>query len=196
MTTEPLTDAERTRVLTAISEGVFRDKDTPNWHAEERERMDESLRALLDLWENTNVEVRDMVMYALAVRAGIEPTAVTEAFDLGVVIRDERESIRGRRGPAIPGLPEAVETLFAVWVERGGSPTIGNLSRSRDAGKEVYPACNFIAPHLLELFPDARAFGALDERQRLGEAQRKADTQLRKLRRTNRAIRSPNAVAK
>ena len=80
----------------------------------------------------------------------------------------------------VPGLFEAVKELRQMWIDHGNE-TGGNLHRDRDEGKPDHPMLVFIAQHVLIHLP-ATGDGATDPEQRLHNAVRRVESQLKEIR--------------
>lgn len=93
--------------------------------------------------------------------------------DAGQAARAFLEHHKGKQGerPRSSAVWVAAQELFATYVETGGVPEVGNRAYRERAEIDEHPACEFVAQHLLRLFPD--------ELGDLVTARRRADSCLR-----------------
>ncbi|QTH23419.1 hypothetical protein HRJ34_07940 [Rhizorhabdus wittichii] len=128
---------------------------------------------LIAAWNALPAEAQWAIQCKLADRA---EDADPSDLDLGLVARATREAISGKQGERIHILPikAAVRELFSAYVEAGGRQEVGNRAYRAMENKPSHPACQFVAEHLLRLFPEE--FG--DD---VAMAHRRADSYLRNL---------------
>lgn len=126
-----------------------------------------------DSWDALSPDAKSSMQLTVA---DLAESGAATSVDLGRLARSLVDGLEGKQGERLPAhiMRVATSELFAIWVERGNAPTLGNLSRQRELGLDTYPACNFVAQALRRLFP-----GELDGDTQMAE--RRADTHLRAL---------------
>lgn len=177
MTANPLTYIEAKRLQAAIAQGKM-EQEIHDWKKQDRQTIGHEIERLLGLWETLSEEARETVLEDVAHKLDA-PVIRHGAFEVALRERLDLISYQGRP-PAVPGLTEAVAVLLSIWIARG-EKTGGNLHRDRANGKKDHPMLRFIAEHALSLLP-AIGDGAADPEQRLRNATRRVESQLKALR--------------
>lgn len=132
-----------------------------------------SVRKFVAAWDALDPAARWWIQCHLADAA---PDAEPADLDPGAAARaflDESAGKQGERPDVLP-MKVAVRELFVAFVEAGGAAEVGNRAHRAAAHIAPHPACQFVARHLLRLFPGAFSDG-------MEGAERRADSYLREL---------------
>lgn len=178
LTPEPLTQREQQLVEIERRRGVLVDGKLPALRKQYGDEWGGKLRGLRRAWDALPPDAREFLAQTLADQAWVGGAG---AGDVGAAADEVLAIIKGRRVAPVPGVREASVALHAVWIERGGSPTVRNLDRDRirNGGPGPSDLHLFIGRHLIALFGREAFGGSLDDERVLDAACTAADTALR-----------------
>lgn len=163
-----LTPASDARVRDAIERART---DSDALLALRSEAVRKGVERLAQAWDALHPAARDWL--ESAAEHGL-PTDGAQA-NPGEAARAFLGHYKGKQGerPQSAAMRVAAQELFAAYVEAGGIAEVGNRAHRQAVEIGEHPACEFVAEHMLRLFP--RELGSLST------ARRRADSYLREL---------------